>query len=194
MADRAEDEGRAAWERLAGRRRADALDALSDIGELRRLLDRAELEAVRNARADRRSWAEIATRLGVTRQSAWERWRDLDAEPAPPAADRGVRAVTVPDVCGLTWDEAQARLRSDLLYGVSDDPLLPPFDGAESSGFVVIDQKPAAGERVDPHTVVTLWLRRGPGSAGVTAPLEPPPDPRARRGAIDEATGESIHT
>ncbi len=27
--------------------------------------------------------AEIATRLGVTRQSARERWRDLDGEPTP---------------------------------------------------------------------------------------------------------------
>ena len=54
MADREWDEGTAAWERLARRRRADALDALSDIGRLRRLLDRVELDAVRDARADRR--------------------------------------------------------------------------------------------------------------------------------------------
>lgn len=186
------DEGSAAWHRLARRRRADALEALSDVGELRRLLDRVELDAVRDARADGRSWAEIATRLGVARQSAWERWRDLDTA-GPPVADRGAATVSVPDVCGLTWDAAIARLRTDTLNGVSDDPLLPPFDGGESSGFVVVDQKPAAGERVAPHTVVTLWLRRGPGSAGVPAPLEPPPDPRARRGAIDETTGESVH-
>lgn len=184
------DEGSAAWQRLARRRRTDALDALSDIGQLRRLLDRAELDAVRDARADGRSWAEIATRLGVTRQSAWERWRDLDAE--PPAAERTERTVTVPDVCGLTWDVAIARLRRDTLNGVSDDPLLPPFDGEGSSSFVVLDQKPAAGERVAPHTVITLWLRRGPGPSGVPAPLEPPPTPRARRGAIDEETGESV--
>ena len=46
-----------------------ALDALSDIGALRRLLDQAELSAVRAARGQAKSWAEIATRLGVTRQS-----------------------------------------------------------------------------------------------------------------------------
>lgn len=189
MADREWDEGTAAWERLARRRRADALDALSDIGRLRRLLDRVELDAVRDARADRRSWAEIATRLGVTRQSAWERWKDLDAPEEPPAA----ALVMVPDVCGMTWDAAVARLAGEQLYGISDDPLLPPFDTAESSDWVVLDQKPAAGERAEAHSTVVLWLRRGPGSAGVRAPLSPWPDPpRARRGAIDEATGESV--
>lgn len=187
------DEGSEAWHRLARRRRAEALEALSDIGQLRRLLDRAELDAVRDARGDGRSWAEIATRLGVTRQSAWERWRDLDTEGAP-APDRGrIATVTVPDVCGLTWDEAQGVLVGALLYGIADDPLLPPFDGTESSDFVVIDQKPAAGEQVEAHSTVTLWLRRGPGSAGRPAPLEPPPTPRVRRGAVDEETGESVH-
>jgi hypothetical protein len=38
----------------------------------------AELVAVRTARRHGKSWREIATKLGVTRQSAWERWRDLD--------------------------------------------------------------------------------------------------------------------
>jgi hypothetical protein len=82
-------EGREAWNRLAGWRHGEpygghadrgegALVALDDIGMLRRLLDRAELVAVRSARRHGKSWAEIATRLGVTRQSAWERWRDLD--------------------------------------------------------------------------------------------------------------------
>ena len=192
MADRMWDEGSAAWHRLARRRRADALEALSDIGQLRRLLDRAELDAVRDARGDRRSWAEIATRLGITRQSAWERWRDLDTDPAPARASARTATVTVPDVCGLTWGEAQSALVGALLYGISDDPLLPPFERAESSGFVVIEQKPAAGEQVQAHSTVTLWLRRGPGSAGVTAPLEPPPTPRVRGGAVDEQTGESV--
>jgi hypothetical protein len=94
-------EGRRAWERLEHwrdrRGRAGdadlgnaALDALSDVGTLRRLLDQAELTAVRTARGQRRSWAEIATRLGVTRQSAWEKWRDLDEdrpERTPPPDD-----------------------------------------------------------------------------------------------------------
>jgi hypothetical protein len=81
-------EGRQIWNRLSGWRHGEpyasqgggegALAALDDIGRLRRLLDRAELVAVRSARRHGKSWAEIATQLGVTRQSAWERWRDLD--------------------------------------------------------------------------------------------------------------------
>src|SRR4051794_41963928 len=73
-----------AWQRLRrwrATRSSDsdaALDALSDVGELRRTLDQTELAAVRTARRAGRSWTEIATQLGVARQSAWEKWRDLD--------------------------------------------------------------------------------------------------------------------
>src|SRR6185312_14109099 len=89
------DEGRQAWNRLC--RHPDgpgdgdrALIALSDIGTVRRALEHAELQAVRIARRHRKSWSEIAVQLGVTRQSAWERWRDVD-EHAP--ADTALVAV-----------------------------------------------------------------------------------------------------
>ncbi len=187
--------GREVWERLTGRPTSgeEALDALSDIGLVRRLLDQAELEAVRAARRDHRSWAEIATRLGVSRQSAWERWRDLDDEPGRTAArETAAAAVTVPDVVGMSWPVAQHRLVEERLLAVIADPSPMPFLGPETTDFEVVDQKPAAGERVAQGSPVTVWLHRGPGSAGVRAPLEPPPDPRARRGAIDEETGKSV--
>jgi hypothetical protein len=95
-------DSRRAWERLtrwfAGselggpRRRHDgdaAVEALADIGLVRRLLEHAEFEAVRAARRDGRSWAEIATSLGVTRQSAWERWRDVDEPSRSGVSDSG---------------------------------------------------------------------------------------------------------
>lgn len=90
MGDRSERwrDARRAWDRLADGRHqesgAQALAALGDIGQLRRLLDEEELAAVRAARGCGSSWAEIAVKLGVTRQSAWERWRELDATPAEP--------------------------------------------------------------------------------------------------------------
>jgi hypothetical protein len=95
-------EARKAWARLSdwddasARHDGDPLEALCDIGSLRRLLDEAELSAVRAARRQKKSWAEIATMLGVTRQSAWERWRDLDETPEAtedrPAAGDGPAA------------------------------------------------------------------------------------------------------
>jgi PASTA domain len=225
-------EGRDAWNRLdgwdhagpvgeaAGSSAGDAaLDALSDLGVVRRLLDQTELAAVRAARANRKSWAEIATRLGMTRQSAWERWRDLDgdepsrASRAPartgdePSEARGAgrRAVdeaarhaaaaltaVVPDVGGLSWEDARETLLREHLVAVNADPDLPPFLGWELSGYVVVDQKPGAGTRVALHSPVTLWLERGPGPAGVRSPLKPPPPLKTIRGAVDEATGESV--
>ena len=116
-----------------------ALQALDDLARIRHLLDQAELVAVRTARRHSRSWAEIATKLGVTRQSAWERWRDLDdATPAPAdvlgeaarEASVGLVArrandlrrrssVVVPNVVGQTWEQAKLTLGGRGLVGVN---------------------------------------------------------------------------
>jgi hypothetical protein len=81
-------DGRRAWERLNGWHRPPAAGeqrgtpqvekALVDIRFVRALLDRAELNAVRAARGAGASWTDVATMLGVTRQAAWERWREVD--------------------------------------------------------------------------------------------------------------------
>ena len=84
-------DGRRAWQRLNGWQNSDpqavpghpddgdaALGALSDVHLVRGLLEQAELVAVMSARKHGKSWTEIATMLHMTRQSAWERWRDLD--------------------------------------------------------------------------------------------------------------------
>lgn len=171
--------GRRLWERLARRSGSEALDALSDIDQLRALLNQAELVAVREARRGGRTWTEIATRLGITRQSAWERWRDLDDAPAPvtEAATRTPDMVTVPDVIGMSWPVAQHRLLEDRLDAVHADLTAPSFLGPEAADFEVVDQKPAAGERVEPASSVILWLHRGPGSAPCPGPLGAPAGP-----------------
>src|SRR6478736_10304535 len=103
-------DGRRAWKRLNGWQDDGAsttghpddgdaaLAALSDVGVVHRILDQFELMAVRTARRHGKSWAEIATRLGVTRQSAWERWRDLDNAETPAGVgsgrDAAIRATT----------------------------------------------------------------------------------------------------
>jgi hypothetical protein len=124
------ENARQAWERLHGwvsASHADggvpALEALDDIGEVRRVLDQAELEAVRTARRHGRSWAEIATRLGVTRQSAWERWRDLDER--PPAAT-GPETVDEAMPLSLVVDELLDRAAQDLSRGSGSGPTGAP--------------------------------------------------------------------
>ncbi len=51
---------------------------LSCIQELRSKIDRNELATVKLARQAGLSWTDIATALGVSRQAAWERWREID--------------------------------------------------------------------------------------------------------------------
>lgn len=223
-------EGRRAWERLKGWHQdgpghpddgAQALEALSDIGVVRRLLDQAELVAVRTARGHGKSWAEIATRLGVSRQSAWERWRELDDAAAAPGGSpsgrsggrqelsrRAVRRaardlieslpanpgepVTVPDVIGMSWDDARHVLLGARLVMANPDPDGPPLDLLGLTGAVVFDQEPKGGTRAAAGSPVRIWLDRG-GGAGDREPLRPKPGPRAGRALpgefADEAAG-----
>ena len=227
-------EARRAWERLKGWDRDDrpvkpghpddgdaAVEALADIGLVRRLLEQAEMAAVRTARRHGKSWAEIATRLGVSRQSAWERWRDLDAgglrEPtagdvagklqAAAAADLVMQAmssqelqprarerrrrssVTVPDVTGMSLDDARGALIAVGLIAVGSDPDGPPLAAFGWPDGVVVDQSPESGAKVPPGSRVMLRLGRGGGSSGVREPRRPNPSWGRATEMSDEATG-----
>jgi len=192
-----------------------ALEALSDVGSLRRLLDEVELTAVRTARRAGRSWSEIATRLGVTRQSAWERWRDLDEAPASeadtpaamstiepealelvrasvaehlidPVVKRRRATVAVPDVVGRPLDEAVRVLAERGLLAIGPDPDGPPLGALARPGAVITDQAPEAGSKVPERSWVRLW-HSGGGPGGVREPRTPPPDPKTLRAARNPA-------
>lgn len=213
MAHEPWDAGRAAWKRLArwfgDEDSGPALDALADIGLVRHLLDQAELRAVRTARRERASWAEIATKLGITRQAAWEKWRDLDGDLDGDDADRSPaseadRALTrvaaqigrgrprghadVPDVVGMSFDDARAVLLRARLAAVLADPDAEPVSPAEWHSTVVVRQYPDSGTRVWRGSPVKLWVERGGGSAGVREPRRPPPPRRQASAEIDLGT------
>jgi hypothetical protein len=205
-----------------------ALTALADIGVVRRLLDQVEFEAVRTARKHGRSWSEIAIRLGVTRQSAWERWRDVDdAAAAPPHRDlvfgseaaaverarqvlggspgapddvtartagerrRRSSVVVVPNVIGMSWDDAHAVLLSRGLVAVGPDQDGPPMTEVGWPQGAVTDQSPESGAKVLSGSTVTLWVDREGGS-GVREPRRPKPDPKTGRKMWDEVTDEAV--
>jgi hypothetical protein len=192
------DDGRRAWERLDGWGEdahpddgSAALAALSDIGTVRRLLDQAELSVVRTARRHGKSWAEIATRLGVTRQSAWERWRDLDEEQQEDVVGvaareltarqrRRLSSVVVPSVIGMSFDKAVDVLTAVGLVAMS-----------ENASGVVNDQTPEAGARVPAGSMVRLWVERDGGS-GVREPRRPKPNPRSGRALPPELSDDAV--
>jgi hypothetical protein len=49
---------------------------------VRHLLDQAELNIVKTARQHGKTWTGIGTALHISRQAAWERWRDVDESSA----------------------------------------------------------------------------------------------------------------
>ena len=189
----------------------DGLAFLSDVGVVRRMLDQTELAAVRAARLHGKSWAEIATHLGVTRQSAWERWRDLDDSSPGGEPERGVEStvlrdaaahllkmraqeqrraskVLVPNVVGLEWLDAREVLTGNGLVAINAQPDTPT--DLPSRGWVVTDQSPESGARVPAGSVIRLWLR-GDGDAGVREPRRPRPTPRPARAMLPDPRGHA---
>jgi len=58
----------------------ELLYTLSCIRDVRAKIDANELQTARMARQSGITWSEIATALGVSRQAAWERLREMDAD------------------------------------------------------------------------------------------------------------------
>lgn len=212
------DQARQAWPRLAANSGRiddddDGLTALLDIGVVRRTLDQAELAAVRAARLSGKSWAEIATHLGVTRQSAWERWRDLDDSPRGGESERSAEStvlddaasdlvkmraqeqrraskVLVPNAVGLEWSAARHLLAAEGLVAINAQP--DATADPSSQGWVVTDQSPESGAVVRAGAVVRLWLRGDDGDAGVREPRRPRPTPRPAREMLPEPQDQAI--
>jgi hypothetical protein len=176
-------------------------------------------QAILTARAHSKSWAEIATMLGVTRQSAWEKWHDLDAVPAEvpetvPAGESEVggdvvggdvvgevvdralsglaepHVVTVPDLIGLPWADARQALADARFLPVAPENH-GPLPQPDESAWVVVDQTPTGGARRSPGSSVTVWLDRG-GGTGVREPRRPTPTLRSARGERDEESQEAV--
>lgn len=183
-----------------------ALRALADVADLRRSLEQAELLAVRTARRHGKSWTEIATMLTISRQSAWERWRELDSD-APTESDEGDRptasqlagrvrrrrTVAVPDVVGLTSADALGILTRAGLEAVSATPGIELRESDDDQRpTVVVRQYPDPGTPIQPASAVRLWLERGDGEAGVREPRRPTTPPRAARAEWNEAQEEAV--
>ena len=65
--------------RAHGKRVASGdVEALVDLVALSTLIDTAIADAVKGLRKNGYSWAEIGTRLGITRQAAQQRWGGED--------------------------------------------------------------------------------------------------------------------
>ncbi len=188
-----------------------ALRALADVADVRRSLEQAELLAVRTARRHRKSWTEIATMLTISRQSAWERWRELDpdagadtwAEEPERVTDsapsdlvgrvRRRRTVEVPDLVGFTVTEALGILTGTGLVAESATPGIELRETRDDlRPAVIVRQYPDAGTRIQAASTIRLWLERGDGEAGVREPRRPTTPPHAARGHRDERTQEAV--
>ena len=73
------------WDQLIAGGDPDPIDVLRVAGKYQRYLFEIQDRAVKAARAQGRSWEEIAQAVGTTRQAAWQRFSPR--MPAIPAAE-----------------------------------------------------------------------------------------------------------
>jgi hypothetical protein len=99
--------------------------------------------------------------------------------------------VVLPDLVGLTIDEAQSLLCGIGLVPVGPDPDAAPLTPPGWRDGVVVDQRPYPGTRLAIGSPVMMWIERGPGSAGVREPRRPTPSPPTASGMVDEETGDA---
>lgn len=83
--------------------------------------------------------------------------------------------ISVPDFVGFGWEEAHEMARA---AGLSTRAVGPDGQAVNGRGGVVIDQKPAAGDKVAVESEVALRVAFGGGPAGNREPRVPLPDPR----------------
>jgi Homeodomain-like domain-containing protein len=69
-------------------------DRLLALRSLAVMIGTKRASTVLAARAEGMSWADIADRLGMSRQSVWDRYAAEDHDPPPPARGRVARART----------------------------------------------------------------------------------------------------
>ena len=89
---------------MATRDTADPLEALRALQNRQRELEDARRRLIADARERGRSWAEIGSALGVSKQAAWQLFNDDVTAILAGAAERS----------GLTEDEAMRLAREEL--------------------------------------------------------------------------------
>jgi hypothetical protein len=95
-----------AWARRVA---AGDIDAIADMAAAAHELDDAMRAAVTGLRGKGYSWAEIAARLGVTRQAAWQRWGGTRRDKAGgQVASRAATPASGPPELGARLMEAHA--------------------------------------------------------------------------------------
>ena len=170
------------------------IEAITDHGRLADHLEDATRQAITGLRASGYSWADIAMRLGITRQGAQQRWGDTPA-PVTDTSQHPRRTGAARDPhhrpCAGSRARNPSRLRA---RGRTPDPArqssIPtgnPAPARPASALQFTDERIFAGLH---HAGYDAWLDHVWHAAACTRPIRLRGDIRH----IDPATGELLRT
>jgi hypothetical protein len=112
------------WEELLGREDLEPMEVLKVASMYERYFQEVQRHAVGVARAEGRSWQDIGDEVGLSKQTAWAKWRDSD--------ERG-------------------RKRRERSARFEDVPVQPPAEAADVFDSMVVQVVDSLVPRDDPR-------------------------------------------
>lgn len=150
-----------AWQRVTGRDDVDVLEVLGAAAMYERYFEEVQSHAARVARAQGRSWQEIADAVGTTKQTVWKKWRP----PAERVHEDPVRFAKF-GAAGRTTELAvhsYERLVDQVVdsWCGPDDPIRTKLVRAAQEALEdAFDSHAAAGSGVPFDVYATWWMRQ----------------------------------
>jgi hypothetical protein len=147
------------WQRVIGRDDVDALEVLGTAAMYERYFAAVQSQAARLARAQGRSWQEIADAVGTTKQTAWKKWR------LPEAVVASERFAELPATVlahgALRPFEPLVQQTVDACCG-PDDALRPQLvDAARAALDDAIASYGTSGGKAPFAVYAAWWMRQG---------------------------------
>jgi hypothetical protein len=105
----------AAWQELMSREDLDPVEILAAAAMYERYFQEVQGHAAQVARAEGRSWQDIADAVGTSKQTAWQKWRGPDRKMRERRGDFGDFPVTPPVGAAEIFDSMVVRIVDDVV-------------------------------------------------------------------------------
>jgi hypothetical protein len=162
------------WDELLGQEDLEPMEVLKAAGMYERYFQEVEHHAVDVARAEGHSWQEIADAVGVSKQTAWAKWRSPEQkrrQKREPSARFEEFPVQPPTDAAEVFDSMVVQVVDSLIR--ADDPRRAELLSAGRQGLADAIDSHGSETRAVPFSIFASWWIR---QAVIRELYEAPPD------------------
>jgi hypothetical protein len=152
-----------AWQETIGGDDVDALEVLGTAAMYERYFQEVQSHAVRVARAEGRSWQEIADAVGTTKQTAWQKWRTPKEKAKELSARFAAFPVSERAGAGAAVKQAFDPLVQQVVdsWSTPEDPMRPHLvEAARAALEKAVTSYDTSGRSVPFAVYATWWMRQ----------------------------------